>query len=267
MKKILSFVLTLFTVAILFAAARPSLDGRALVADSGMMPKGLFARTIGYLPGDSVSVTNPATGSTVDVLILGAIDPSEGVAILLSPEAADALQIKKDSNVQVKITKRSGSLDETVSGTAVLAETSAAPVLKDSSAAESAEEVSEGITEEAAEEAALAEEAANPPVEAAISEGAGLEEAPAETEAEAEAEESAEVSETLSEVEGAEGIEEVEAVEAVEAAEAVEALEPVEEAPAAEAESVEESIIEEVAPLEEAEAVEEEKVEEEAPAE
>ena len=122
MKKIISFTVTVFTVATLFAAARPSLDGRALVADSGAMPKGLFARTIGYLPGDSVAVTNPATGSTVDVLILGAIDPTEGVAILLSPEAADKLQIKKDSNVQVKITKRAGSLDEAVSGTAMLAE-------------------------------------------------------------------------------------------------------------------------------------------------
>lgn len=122
MKKIIGFAVTVFTVATLFAAARPSLDGRALVADSGTMPKGLFARTIGYLPGDSVAVTNPATGSTVDVLILGAIDPTEGVAILLSPEAADKLNIKKDSNVQVKITKRAGSLDEAVSGTAMLAE-------------------------------------------------------------------------------------------------------------------------------------------------
>ncbi|MBQ7159229.1 MAG: SPOR domain-containing protein [Treponema sp.] len=122
MKKLIGFVLTLFTVATLFAAARPSLDGRALVADAGSMPKGLFARTIGYLPGDSVAVTNPATGSTVDVLILGAIDPSEGVAILLSPEAADKLSITRDSNVQVKITKRAGSLDEVASGAAVVSE-------------------------------------------------------------------------------------------------------------------------------------------------
>lgn len=122
MKKIISFILTAFTVAILFAAARPSLDGRAVVADEGQMPKGLFARTIGYLPGDSVRVTNPANGSTVDVLILGSIDSSEGIAILLSPQAAESLSIKKDSNVQVKITKRTGSLDENVSGAAVLAD-------------------------------------------------------------------------------------------------------------------------------------------------
>ncbi|MCH5288358.1 MAG: hypothetical protein J1E32_00410, partial [Treponema sp.] len=122
MKRIIGFAVTALAAAALFAAARPSLDGRALVADAGTMPKGLFARTVGYLPGDSVSVTNPATGSTVDVLVLGAVDPSEGVAILLSPEAAEQLHIKKNANVQVKITKRTGSLDETVSGTAVLAE-------------------------------------------------------------------------------------------------------------------------------------------------
>ena len=63
MKKIISLILTTFTVAILFAAARPSLDGRAVVAEDGEMPKGLFARTIGYLPGDSVTVTNPANGN------------------------------------------------------------------------------------------------------------------------------------------------------------------------------------------------------------
>ena len=142
MKKITLFVLTIFTVATLFAAARPSLDGRAVVADSGSMPRGLFARTVGYLPGDSVTVTNPATGSTVDVLILGAIDPSEGVAILLSPEAADGLRIRPNSNVQVKLTKRSGSLDENANGSAVLSD------VADEAAAKSVE-VSADIDESA----------------------------------------------------------------------------------------------------------------------
>lgn len=122
MKKILSLVFTVFTVATIFAAARPSVDGRAVVCEEGEMPKGLFAKTIGYLPGDSVTVTNPANGTTVDVLVLGSIDSGEGVAILLSSEAAEKLLIKKDSNVQVKITRRTGSIDESVSGTAVLTE-------------------------------------------------------------------------------------------------------------------------------------------------
>ncbi len=124
MKKILSLVFAVFTVATIFAAARPSVDGRAVVCEEGEMPKGLFAKTIGYLPGDSVTVTNPANGTTVDVLVLGSIDSGEGVAILLSAEAAEKLLIKKDSNVQVKITRRTGSIDESVSGTAVLTEES-----------------------------------------------------------------------------------------------------------------------------------------------
>lgn len=124
MKKILSLVFAVFTVATIFAAARPSVDGRAVVCEEGEMPKGLFAKTIGYLPGDSVTVTNPANGTTVDVLILGSIDSGEGVAILLSAEAAEKLLIKKDSNVQVKITRRTGNIDESVSGTAVLTEES-----------------------------------------------------------------------------------------------------------------------------------------------
>lgn len=123
MKKLTALLATIFTVATLFAAARPSLDGRAQVCEEGSMPRGLFARTVGYLPGDSVTVTNPLNGKVIDVLILGAIDPSEGVAILLSNEAANALDIEKDSNVQVKITKRTGRLDEIVNGEAILAST------------------------------------------------------------------------------------------------------------------------------------------------
>ena len=121
MKRIFSNILLLVTATLLFAAARPSLDGRAVVANKGEMPVGLFAKTVGYLPGDSVSVTNPTSGMTIEVLILGAIDPSEGIAILLSPEAAEKLGIKKDSNIQVKITKRTGQLDEAVTGQAILA--------------------------------------------------------------------------------------------------------------------------------------------------
>lgn len=121
MKRSFSTILLLFTTVFLFAAARPSLDGRAVVANKGEMPAGLFAKTVGYLPGDSVSVTNPTNGMTIEVLVLGAIDPSEGIAILLSPEAASQLGIQKNSNIQVKITKRTGQLDEAFTGKAVLA--------------------------------------------------------------------------------------------------------------------------------------------------
>lgn len=113
---IFSLLIALLLVSALFATSKPSLDGRAVVAEEGVLPTGLFAKTVGYLPGDSVSVTNPATGITINVLILGSIDPSAGVAILLSPEAADKLFITPDSNTQVRITKRTGMLDESVSG-------------------------------------------------------------------------------------------------------------------------------------------------------
>lgn len=179
MKKIISLMLTVFTVAIIFAAARPSLDGRAVVCEEGELPKGMFAKTIGYLPGDSVTVTNPANSTSVDVLILGSIDSSEGIAIMLSAEAAEKLAIKKDSSVQVKITRRTGSVDESVSGTAVLAgdgETSEQP--EEPEAAENpvpeTDSVTEGTLEEEisqeneGEKPSLEEE--NPPLEPELSE-------------------------------------------------------------------------------------------------
>ena len=107
---------------LLFTSFSPSLDGRAVVADPGVLPEGYFAKTVGYLPGDSIIVSNFAAGKTLDILVVGSLDQSEGVAILLSPEAAAELGIVKDSNVIVKITKRSGELDEAVSGTAVIAQ-------------------------------------------------------------------------------------------------------------------------------------------------
>lgn len=154
MKKIAAFILTIFTVATLFAAALPSLDGRAVVADQGTMPRGFFARTVGYLPGDSVTVTNPESGISTEVLVLGAIDPSEGVAILLSPEAAEALKITPGSNVQVKLTKRSGSIDENANGSAVLSKDSS-----DEDSELSSDEPPDGLenTEAGASEAEISE--------------------------------------------------------------------------------------------------------------
>lgn len=120
MKKNLAFLAAAFFCGVLFTSFSPSLDGRAVVADEGVLPKGIFAKTVGYLPGDSISVTNLLNKSTVEVLVIGAIDPSEGVAILLSPEAAKLLGLEKGADSVVKITKRSGQLDEAVAGTAVI---------------------------------------------------------------------------------------------------------------------------------------------------
>lgn len=254
MKKFTVFILTIFTVATLFAAALPSLDGRAVVADSGTMPRGLFARTVGYLPGDSVTVTNPESGKTTDVLVLGAIDPSEGVAVLLSPEAAEALSIDPGANVQVKLTKRSGSLDENASGSAVLSnddssgeiaseensesETPAAEISEESDDVEIAEEPAVPVEEEPAEplpvEPSLEisdSEAETVPEESEImQETAGpVDEAPAESVAET----PAETYEKTAEETPAESVDE-------------EPLETVAEAPAEQAEKNSEPVYEEI---------------------
>ena len=117
-------ILTVVAGCLMFASFSPSLDGRAVVVEEGVFPQGLFAKTVGYLPGDIISVTNIAGDSTVDILVIGALDPSEGVAIMLSPEAADAIGIDKSSNNIVKITKRSGQ-EERVYGNAVVSKASA----------------------------------------------------------------------------------------------------------------------------------------------
>lgn len=108
------------SVCFLFASFSPSLDGRAVVVDEGVFPQGLFAKTVGYLPGDIISVASISNDSSVDLLVIGALDPSDGVAIMLSPEAAAAIGIDKNANNIVKITKRSGQ-DERVYGSAVIA--------------------------------------------------------------------------------------------------------------------------------------------------
>ena len=124
--KIKSIIKILVVTAgcLMFASFSPSLDGRAVVVDEGVFPQGLFAKTVGYLPGDIISVTNIAGDTTVDILVIGALDPSEGVAIMLSPEAAKAMGIDKGANNIVKITKRSGQ-DERVYGNAVITKSTA----------------------------------------------------------------------------------------------------------------------------------------------
>ena len=117
-------ILVVTAGCLMFASFSPSLDGRAVVVDSGVFPQGLFAKTVGYLPGDIISVTNIAGDTTIDLLVIGALDPSEGVAIMLSPEAADAMGIDRGSNNIVKITKRSGQ-DERVYGNAVISKSAA----------------------------------------------------------------------------------------------------------------------------------------------
>lgn len=120
MKKLIGIICSLLICGTLFTSFSPSLDGRAIVAEEGVLPQGLFAKAFGYLPGDSISVTSLSSKESVDILVIGALQSKEGIAILLSPEAAVALGISKTTNSVVKITKRSGQLDEAVVGTAVI---------------------------------------------------------------------------------------------------------------------------------------------------
>ena len=45
------------------------------------------------LGAKKAALTNITGDATIDILVIGALDPSEGVAIMLSPEAADAIGI------------------------------------------------------------------------------------------------------------------------------------------------------------------------------
>ena len=120
MKKILSGVLAITLCASVFADSSNSIDGTISVAGKGDMPSGLFGKAAGYLPGDTVSITNPTTGITLQILNLGTLDASDGVALLLSQESAEKLGVVEKSDTQVKLAPRSGYFDQSVSGAAVL---------------------------------------------------------------------------------------------------------------------------------------------------
>ena len=112
MKKLYWVILFVLMGFSLVAASKPSLDGRAIVAESGDLPKGLFAKSPGYMPGDTVVVTNPQANISIEVMIFGTFDATEGIAIVLSPEAAKELYITKGSNVIVQVTKKGDAYSE-----------------------------------------------------------------------------------------------------------------------------------------------------------
>lgn len=122
MKKFLSGILFLLISVFIFADSSASVEGVIEVAGKNELPAGYFGKAAGYLPGDSVSITNPNTGITLQILNLGTLDASGGIAILISEESAKSLGIERNSGVKVKLAPRSGYFDETVSGNAVLDE-------------------------------------------------------------------------------------------------------------------------------------------------
>ncbi len=108
-----------------------SIDGRMVVAGEGELPPGLFVKAQGYLPGDTISLTNPTTGKQISLLNLGTLDPSGGVTLLLSPESAESLGVSAGENMDVKLNQRSEMYDSLVTGNAFLSapEKKSEPVL------------------------------------------------------------------------------------------------------------------------------------------
>ncbi len=94
-------IFTIFT-----GAYAQALDGRAAVAANGVFPVGDYGKATGFLPGDTVVVTNHATGNSLEIMILEAGDPSDGLAVILSPEAAAKLKITKNKEAYIKIQKK-----------------------------------------------------------------------------------------------------------------------------------------------------------------
>ena len=120
MKKIAALIFSLFIAVSIFPAGADYINGKVVVAKKGQLPSGLFAKASTYLPGDSIAVTNPSNGLTIQLLNLGTLDENDGIAILLSQESAEKLGLEKDSAIQVKIARRDGSFDQVVSGNAIL---------------------------------------------------------------------------------------------------------------------------------------------------
>ncbi len=122
MKKLITTVFAISTSLALFAAGGTSsyTDGRVAVATDGDLPRGLFAKAAGYLPGDSISVTNPESGQSEEILVLGSLDSKGEAVLVLSKEAAENLGVLPNSTLQVKIAKRLGSYDKSVTGSAIL---------------------------------------------------------------------------------------------------------------------------------------------------
>lgn len=95
-------------------------SGIVQIAGESDFPKGYFARAQGYLPGDSITITNEDTGVTLQALNLGTLDASSGIALLISRESAASLGLNDGDRTTVSLLPRTGDFDETVSGIATI---------------------------------------------------------------------------------------------------------------------------------------------------
>lgn len=170
MKKLFSGLLVFLLAVTMFADSKDVVEGVIEVADEGKFPAGHFGQAAGYLPGDSIFVSNPATGVTLQFLNLGTLDSAEGVAVLLSKESAKTLGIDQDKNVRCKLNMRYGSFDESVVGQAVIDESDAARMNDKKENAELAKADVEVPAEEKAAEPVAVEEIPAETVEAVAEE-------------------------------------------------------------------------------------------------
>ena len=170
MKKLFSGLLVLLLAVTMFADSKDVVEGVIEVADEGKFPAGHFGQAAGYLPGDSIFVSNPATGVTLQFLNLGTLDSAEGVAVLLSKESAKTLGLDKEKNVRCKLNMRYGSFDESVVGQAVIDESDAARMNEKKENAELAKADVEVPAEEKAAEPVAVEEIPAETVEAVAEE-------------------------------------------------------------------------------------------------
>lgn len=170
MKKLFSGLLVFLLAVTMFADSKDVVEGVIEVADEGKFPAGHFGQAAGYLPGDSIFVSNPATGVTLQFLNLGTLDSAEGVAVLLSKESAKTLGLDKDKNVRCKLNMRYGSFDESVVGQAVIDESDAARMNDKKENAELAKADVEVPAEEKAAESVAVEEIPAETVEAVAEE-------------------------------------------------------------------------------------------------
>ena len=170
MKKLFSGLLVFLLAVTMFADSKDVVDGVIEVADEGKFPAGHFGQAAGYLPGDSIFVSNPATGVTLQFLNLGTLDSAEGVAVLLSKESAKTLGLDQEKNVRCKLNMRYGSFDESVVGQAVIDESDAARMNDKKENAELAKADVEVPAEEKAAEPVAVEEIPAETVEAVAAE-------------------------------------------------------------------------------------------------
>lgn len=113
-KTITKIAASVLFLLLFVSASKPSLDGRAVVAAQGELPPGLYVKSAAFLPGDTVLITNPAAKVSIEALVFASFSASDGIAVVLSPEAAKVLFIERGSNSIVQVTKNGGDMELSV---------------------------------------------------------------------------------------------------------------------------------------------------------